>query len=210
MFVIIIMDRHGRWVNTFFFHIWEDEDLWIVAILMWTTGLFIWLVTQTFFWKAISQSRCVTLRGSEVNDADQLLRRLGWQSFWAATLLKTGGRFTASELVTETDFCDSGWAYFFVNQFDPEQNAVVQFRCNESMTGPVMSLCQFVSSQKKVPSALQRRDSGVVYQLYFRGLECLGRDCGGFVPKSQSDTGIHWESCGIYNLWASPIFRRKS
>ena len=111
--------------------------------------------------------------GSEVNDADQLLRRLGWQSFWAATC-KTGGR--TAELVTVLQI--------FVSQVGPislpislTQNKMVSFRCNESMTGPV-SICIF--TKKKVPSALQRWDSGVVYQLYLRGLECLGRDCGRF------------------------------
>ena len=137
--------------------------------------------------------------GSEVNDADQLLRRLGWQSFWAATC-KTGDR-TASELVTETDFCESGWAYFFANQFDPEQNGVVQFRCNESMTGPVMSCVNLYLHKKKCQVPF--KDGILVLFTNFTSevWSALAETAGGLiVPKSQSDTGIHWESCGIYNL----------
>jgi hypothetical protein len=136
----------------------------------------------------------VLVLGSEVNDADQLLRRLGWQSFWAATC-KTGGR--TAELVTVSQI--------FVSQVGPislpislTQNKMVSFRCNESMTGPV-SICIFTKKKCQVPF----KDGILVLFTNFTSevWSALAETAGGLiVPKSQSDTGIHWESCGIYNL----------
>ena len=93
----------------------------------------------------------------------------------------------------------------FVSQVGPislpislTQNKMVSFSSDAMNQWLVLwcpvSICIFT---KKVPSALQRWDSGVVYQLYLRGLECLGWDCGRF--DCAEITIWHWDTLG--KLW---------